>query len=221
MTARRRAFMPTKTGCGTSRPGLIGYGRWRDIAPDFDLRLSTASCLSARFPLISPSATLWVRRRVNEPATKSAIAEGGNAAADALTRVKQRLVDGGYYENSGFSTVNDALELLEPRQSGRWYPVVIQVAFEGTPARPLGDALAEHLQRPRAASGLLDWVLGFIHASVAHGDLAKSRLQARLTRMTALGTPAQDQFLPVTFIEDKIPMPRNWLISANTRYETQ
>jgi Patatin-like phospholipase len=56
-----------------------------DVNQLFNIRFSTAACLSGRFPLITPAGFLYDDRPENQ-------------------RKKFRYVDGGYYENSGTAT---------------------------------------------------------------------------------------------------------------------
>jgi hypothetical protein len=64
-----------------------------DHVTNFDLRVSTAAFLSARFPLISPPALLWT---------------------PASNPVPVHLVDGGFFENSGCATLLDIYHAINP-----------------------------------------------------------------------------------------------------------
>lgn len=61
-----------------------------------NLRLSTAAFVSARFPWVSPAATIPAKDDFSPPGIK-----------------KTRLVDGGYFDNSGVETAVDLLQSLE------------------------------------------------------------------------------------------------------------
>ena len=66
--------------------------RWfANRAPDINLRLSTAVGLSARFPFLSPAASY-----------------------DTSDDIKRRLVDGGYYDNSGVLTALAVMDAIRP-----------------------------------------------------------------------------------------------------------
>ena len=72
-----------------------------DRDPELDIKLSTASGLSARFPgLTAPG---WYRIKTE----------------DGEESFKRRLVDGGYFENSGVATAFDLLTSLEKALSAR------------------------------------------------------------------------------------------------------
>lgn len=74
-----------------------------------DPPFSTAACLSARFPVITPAGFIWDKQRK-----------------------KFRYVDGGYYENSGTDTANDILAALDynhTQYNPLIMPVVIRIGF--------------------------------------------------------------------------------------------
>ena len=89
-----------------------GTFRWLGLAPehcpndaekqDTAMRLSTAAAISARFPVISPYATV----------------------RDATHDVVDRLVDGGYFENGGLATAADVVWALRAAELD---PVVVWV----------------------------------------------------------------------------------------------
>lgn len=67
-----------------------------------DVPLKTAACLAARFPYVTPPG--WVEKRADDPL----------AGPASLGPGKHRLVDGGYFENSGTATLLDVLDALAP-----------------------------------------------------------------------------------------------------------
>ncbi len=90
-----------------------------------DLRLSTAAALSARFPIISPGGVIRVPTQ--------------DCHGD-------RVVDGGYFENSGLTT---AIEIAEALKRERVTPIILWVQNDPTinlpktvtPRRPLDEGL--------------------------------------------------------------------------------
>ncbi len=68
------------------------------IAPDLDMRLSTAAVLSARFTYVTPAG--------------SAITQTIDIKQQPAS-IKARFVDGGYYDNSGILTAVDTLRALQ------------------------------------------------------------------------------------------------------------
>jgi hypothetical protein len=84
-------------------------------APGLDLRLSTAVGISARFPVISPAASY----------------DFGPSAAGPQ---KRRLVDGGYYDNSGIATALDAIEAMVAEAAKNNLPIDIRlIVLTGVP----------------------------------------------------------------------------------------
>jgi hypothetical protein len=65
------------------------------------IRLSTAVHNSARFPYISPAGTLWA-------------IDKDNVTGSEVSWKADRIVDGGYFEALGATTLSDLLELLQP-----------------------------------------------------------------------------------------------------------
>jgi predicted chitinase len=99
-SGRRVVFSPFtfRTNTATQVDSLVPFqslipteGRTEPLNP----RLSTAAFISARFPWVSPAATI--------PAKVDADSED----------TKTRLVDGGYFDNSGVETAVDLLQALE------------------------------------------------------------------------------------------------------------
>lgn len=104
------------------------------------LRLSTAAFLSARFPVISPVATF-----------------------EAVDGRSIRLVDGGYFNNSGVAAIADLLRAVLPAAEreapGDLRPVVLVLASDPPAGR------APH--RPPAPGGLAGSLAGALLAPVA------------------------------------------------------
>jgi len=116
-------------------PGINGLQCYFGIAENPRLRLSTASVMSARFPVISSSAGV-THRKIAAYDIKNLFTNTMQTAI-APIKVKRRYVDGGYFENSGLSTVNDTLIALGAydytfQAEGRpaWYPIIITISFE-------------------------------------------------------------------------------------------
>jgi hypothetical protein len=91
------------------------------------IRLSTAVHNSARFPYISPAGTLW------------AVDQDGD------TWKADKIVDGGYFEAEGATTLTDILSALEAeweahKRPGRWddriLPLVISIENDPQPPPP-------------------------------------------------------------------------------------
>ena len=114
-----------------------------------DILLSTAALTSARFPIISPAGAIWTRN-----------ADGRG----------DRIVDGGYFENSGLTTALDIARALHERGL---VPIVLTISNE--PELP--DPKVDRPPRPAATpdlgvsevggrSGLFNRTLGIISAPI-------------------------------------------------------
>lgn len=150
------------------------------------VRLSTAAFLSARFPVISPVATLTSR-------------DGK----------RFRLVDGGYFDNSGVASIVELLRAIAPVASrgelaGRIQPMVLVLS-----SAPVAGGSAPGLLEGSFVNALLEPVSVLTNTGVAHEatylkearDLVGDRWVA-----TDLRPPAGS---PVVAL--------GWLLSAETR----
>lgn len=72
------------------------------ISRDHDVPVSAAAVASARFPWLTPAAWFWGARHTR-----------GTAPQSRGEITKYRVVDGGYFENSGVATAVDLIENLE------------------------------------------------------------------------------------------------------------
>ena len=139
------------------------------------IRLSTAVHNSARFPYISPAGTLWARD-----------AQGREWKAD-------RIVDGGYVEAQGATTLSDLLfaiaaDWVEKKNDGNWddrvLPIVISIQNDPPPDepscdKPAGDARCWGIRlsdtvgtEARAMSGVMQFANDFLAPAIG---LASSR----------------------------------------------
>ncbi len=153
------------------------------------LRLSTAVGLSARFPYVSPVASLRVDGE------------------------RRGIVDGGYFENSGALTAAEILAALAPRpdasalqdkppgQEPSFLPVVLIVTNSG---RGTGSP-------PRFLAETLSPVVTFFNTRLARGYLAEEMLES-----AARGKfPAVDFRLTEELRDIKVPL--GWVLSRRTR----
>lgn len=156
-----------------------------DHAPSLDLRISTAAVLSARFPGVTPAAYL-----AGEP--------------------KLRLVDGGYFENSGAATLGEVLATLRfhARTLGKDIsPVVIRIA-NAPPVQQPPDP-------PTGLGELLSPIRTMVNTRAARGELAARALKAQVTGQ-------QDEHECAEFIEFEIQaggaqLPLGWHLSQGAR----
>jgi hypothetical protein len=126
-----------------------------------DVPLSTAVHLSARFTYVSPAATVPSPRK-----------DDGSASV--------RLVDGGYFENSGAATAIDLLRAIWPQMEAgsnepgrRVFPVLILVRNDlGAPRVCMGDARSPGASSP-FLSEVLSPILTMLNTRTARGRLAE------------------------------------------------
>jgi len=107
------------------------------LCPDQDVKTSTVVLMSARFPVITPSARIGGN-----------LSDCGESLADAY------VVDGGYSEGSGAGTITELYQRLEPRidafnatHDACIVPFLIQIdnGYENPKAAPVGTAPIELL----------------------------------------------------------------------------
>jgi hypothetical protein len=141
-----------------------------------DLSVGAAVHMSARFTYVSPAGTI--------------------RAGDGVHRV----VDGGYFENSGAATASEILEYLQSgrnAQSGRLKPHVILITHTEKPL-PGGEILSEELAPVRA----------IFATRVARGEHAVAELRG------AAGASWTEFNLQT---DQGVPLPLGWLLSAQAR----
>jgi hypothetical protein len=141
-----------------------------------DLPLSAAVHMSARFTYVSPAGTIRAKDGVH------------------------RVVDGGYFENSGAATASEILEYLQSEsnpQSGRLSPHVIFITHTEKPL-PGGVILSEELAPVRA----------IFATRVARGEDAVEELRG------AAGEGWTEFSLQT---DQGVPLPLGWLLSAQAR----
>jgi hypothetical protein len=200
-------FQTTSVGSGervTASPVLFIDEKFNDLKalPDVqfsgNLRISTAAFLSARFPLVTPAATLPVAPPV-------------------------RLVDGGYFENSGAATLAEALVVLQQvaqQAQVEVRPILIRIG--NTPSVEGASSGAQASARVAAAEPLglgesLSPVRAVLQARVARGDLSVRALRTQVAGQLERG-------LPVTLVEFQIGLspvsiPLGWQLSTAARAE--
>jgi predicted chitinase len=102
-SGRRVVFSPFtfRTNAETQVDSLVPF---QSLSPtggrseSLNLRLSTAAFVSARFPWVSPAATIPAKDEFSPKGVE-----------------KTRLVDGGYFDNSGIETAVDLLQAITPQ----------------------------------------------------------------------------------------------------------
>ncbi|WP_310388026.1 hypothetical protein [Roseateles sp.] len=152
---------------------------------------------SARFPALSPAGTVSYR-----------------AAAEAPLRPTVRLVDGGYYDNSGAQTLVDLIDYLckrqreqQPPEQRQFRPIVLLVrnAPEAFDAQRRAEQLSPSGWFPESGS----IVAGLYNARSAHA------VTARLTLLQIMGPDLIDLAVPINSAAAKAPL--GWTLSTTAQ----
>jgi hypothetical protein len=162
-----------------------------DLDPGFDPPLSTAAFLSARFPYITPAG--WIR-----------------APEQKDMPSKRRLVDGGYFENTGIATILDVIEVLRSvRGSGGSVPefrvIVIRIgAHDGT----------NIIQRQGMGESLSP-IRAMLNTRGARGRDAIEQIRREMLRGRDAGNSGLIEYVLET--HGAYPIPLGWLLSEAAR----
>jgi hypothetical protein len=191
-----------------------------NVNKNFNLPFSSAACLSARFPVVTPAGFL---------------------GADGQ---KLRYVDGGYYENSGTATAYNILmslkwqthslydTLLRDRDSqvrAEIIPVIIRIGFPLPKPRDVPREVNDVSSQERAkykGTGLneiLSPIKTLLNTRGARGNDAVRQLQ---TAIQSLHSPDRGEcalgcMFDFELREDRVNLPLGWLLSNKSRCEIQ
>ncbi|MFC0626353.1 hypothetical protein [Kribbella deserti] len=182
------------------------------LCPTEDVPLSTASHLSARFPLVSPSGRI-ARHRCDS--------DDGLVPAPAVSYV----ADGGLFDNSGAGTVTDAWRALQPivaasEKSTGSCLVPIFVQIDNSPPASTKSSQAD--ARPLELTAPVKATLGQVNSREAY---ARSSAAAAFTRplsaggksiATASGTPASLWFRITLAGQPGPEPPLGWTLADAT-----
>lgn len=169
-----------------------------DVAPSVDIRQSTAAVLSARFPVLTPAATL--------PGIQH-----------------NRLVDGGYFENSGTATLSEVLAVVGSIAADAGVeirPIVVRIG--NTPSRAAapsrGEVIAPSRQPPPAYFiELLSPLRALLNARAARGTLASESLRTQVAALREAGIDAALIEFQIGLSEVQLPL--GWQLSNSARQE--
>jgi predicted acylesterase/phospholipase RssA len=168
-----------------------------DFRPYGDFRISTMAVTSARFPLVTPAATL------------------GTGSS------KLRFVDGGYFENSGAVTLAEAVDVA--MQTSAQYkilirPIVIRIGnspsmLAATEKVSASDEAQE--QDWKGLGELLSPARAMVNTRSARGVLAAETLKTVVTTMQENGRLSD--YVEFQIGVDSIPIPLGWQLASTTR----
>lgn len=166
-----------------------------ELAPGVSLPLSTATVLSARFPFLTP--------------------EGVVPAGDST----RRYVDGGYFDNSATTTLQEMLAALYPERAvprrRAFTPILIRIGFT-TAER---DTLRS--RRTNFDTQGLNEVLTPVRTLLnSRGARASTAIEQLRTAVNSAQESGRDiQLLEFQLSEREVPLVLGWLLSAAARAE--
>jgi hypothetical protein len=187
-----------------------------------DPPFSTAACLSARFPIITPAGFI--------------MADGH----------KFRYVDGGYYENSGTDTANDILQALHFSQTPYdppIMPVVIRIGFPLPAPRMakqeeetalVNSAEQRTKYRGQGLNEIMSPIKTLLNTRGARGADSVRQIQNTIdgfnsqpaaknatTAVTRDGGTQSASIIAFELMEEKVSLPLGWLLSDISRCDMQ
>lgn len=210
VTMPGRADAPV-SGCaelpGIDQP-VTEIARMRTLAedvPGIDMPLSTAALLSARFTLLSPAGTL------------------------PCPGPRRRLVDGGYFENSGLTTMLDVIDSLRDiARERRVALVMLRIENSRATTNPSNVAGAAPELPPGSLVELASPVRALMATRSARGEQARAAAQ-RVVQLSRQACAAATAALPCVDIREVaftlspgcVPIPLGWSLSDEARRDMQ
>jgi hypothetical protein len=189
-------------------PRFNGVPTFARLVPQSTLPLSTAACLSARFPLVTPAGCI-------------------SAYPDVLGRAtrERRYADGGYFDNSGAVTLVEILSALrtgETLAAGEHSPFVPIVIRIGTPLRDPTqppDASERVKYQSTCFGEMLSPVRAMLNTRGARSNIAVAQLRSAVEALNDRGVFAD----MIEFQLDTEPtrIPLGWLLSASSQKEIE
>jgi predicted acylesterase/phospholipase RssA len=182
------------------------------------LPLSTAACLSARFPIVTPAGYL---------------PRGADASGRPVER--QRYVDGGYFENSGAATLFDVIAAMRAPDGMKKPSYELIVIRIGNSLRPkleyrmaesnggghqstITIERAERTQYRRQGLGeVLSPIRTLLNTREARGDTSINQLNTAISALLDDQIPAR--FIEFQLFEANVALPLGWLLSKSAREE--
>ncbi len=169
-----------------------------DLASSTDVRIGTAAILSARFTYITPAGTLPLSPR-------------------------ERLVDGGYFENSGAATLTEAIDVVQEAAATANIPIRLIVIRIGNSPSTLASATdrspspAKESSASPALGELLSPLRTLINTREARGQLAEAQLRTKVFSIQENGIIADLIEFQIGLSDVQIPL--GWQLSESARQE--
>ena len=179
--------------------GLAFLPIWSDNLPppgqqQITLPLSTAAVLSARFPWVTPAG--WFREVTDD---------------EGSTR-KVRLVDGGYFENSGVATAGDIIESLirsiKKQDLAKRIEIELIVFSSADFQKSRQYGLAETLEPIRA----------MLNTRSARAGIEVDKALNRMRSLSSEGVGVSARLVKLELQGHHYPLPLGWRLSPITRH---
>ena len=172
--------------------------RWlSERAPNLDIRLSTAVGLSARFPGLAPAGWYEVHD------------------TDSDRRYKRRLVDGGYYDNSGVVTALSVIEALEPYVGkGEFVLISLNSITESSLSQVSASGLSELLSPLKALESVRS-ARGKMAVEQAHVVLDSKKCSGPLAKSPS--SCGYEDDMRINILATEYPSPLGWQLSKASR----
>lgn len=168
-----------------------------------DIKISTAAHLGARFPYVSPAATIRAPRFSSKPV----VSDNESTCIDCGKECKScnhdccHLVDGGYFENSGAVTAAEIITTLRDRKllGTDFVPVVLIISTkERLPPYAPQERVEEILTPPT----------GLYNVRAGRGDLAVAQLRRMMN---------DTHVIDFVLTEGVTTLPLGWALSKQSR----
>ena len=215
-------FAVRPSGSAHQPGGVAHFPFWRrtetgrEIAEPIDIRLSTAAGISARFPWMTPAATVT-----------ATVIEGKSRRRESV-----RLVDGGYVDNSGVETALDLLSSLEAMKEKVALVAGIGRRGDGPRLRPVKFNLIAlsgggyPLRTSYALGESLEPIRALLAARTSRAYVALERAREELGQDTiAALSIGEERVVPVTSARLRVAalssryyeLPLGWALGSRTR----
>jgi hypothetical protein len=167
-------------------PNITWIENLADIDSSISLPLSTAACLSARFPFITPAGYVIKSDK------------GGHEE-------KYRFVDGGYFENSGTATLLDIFSSIHSNK------IIDQISFKIVLIRIGFVPSARTRYARQGVAELMTPFRTLLNTREARGATAIRQTKIAILPLKNSKTPADMVSFELT--EGQVPLPLGWLLS--------
>ena len=185
-TGDRMVISPFSLKDATEKSGVLNLRALQDAVPGIDLPLSTAVMLSARFPFLTPA---------------------GSYQRDGQ---KHRLVDGGFFDNTGIETALDLIRMLDNDAQHAAHTlglkgvrfILLSISAEGPEDKP-AYSFGELMSPVRAM--LATWR--------SRGPISVHNAERELNQAGS----GEKRFLRIIMNSGQKSLPLTWYISGATR----